>query len=331
MAITGHVEKNNTAWQDFSGKILVRVLDSPKTKEYLTIEQGDRIVYEEPGNNIFRGKATIQDGKFYVQFIVPKDISYDGTRGRVSVYFWNDEYEGAGLRGNLIVGGTATDLVDHVGPQMTLHFGDPGFAPGDYITTSPVLHVDVTDSVSGINTAGDIGHQIMMILDDDNNDIKDITDFFEYNEGSYVSGTAKYPIINLPEGPHTIKVKAWDNSNNSSSIESNFVAVADDELRIRDVLNYPNPMTENTQFTFELSQDANVEIKIYSVAGRLLRKFEPIQGEIGFNIFPERWDGTDQDGDKLANGVYLYKIKAGSQANGKSVKAEKIGKLIIAR
>lgn len=331
MAITGHVEKDNILWNDFNGKILVRVLDSPKSKEYFTVEEGDRIVYEEPGNGIFRGKASIQDGNFYVQFIVPKDISYNGTRGRVSVYFWNEKYEGSGLKDNLIVGGTATDLVDHEGPEMTLHFGDPGFAPGDYTTTNPVLYIEITDSVSGINTAGDIGHQIMVTIDEDDNNIKDITDFFEYDEGSYVSGTAKYPILNITEGPHTIKVKAWDNSNNSSNIESDFVAVADDELRIRNVLNYPNPMTENTQFTFELSRDADVEIKIYSVAGRLLRKFDPIRGDIGFNIFPERWDGTDQDGDKLANGVYLYKIKAGSQVNGKSLKTEQIGKLIIAR
>ncbi len=331
MAITGHVEKDNMSWHDFDGKILVRVLDSPKTKEYFTVEQGERIVYEEPGNNIFRGKATIQDGNFYVQFIVPKDISYDGTNGRVSVYFWNEKYEGSGLKDNLIVGGTATDLVDHEGPQMTLHFGDPDFAPGDYTTTNPVLNVEISDSVSGINTAGDIGHQITVTIDENSNNIKDITDFFEYNEGSYVSGSAKYPILNITEGPHTIKIKAWDNSNNSSNIESNFVAVADEDLRIRNVLNYPNPMTADTQFTFELSRDADVEIKIYSVAGRLLRKFDTVRGDIGFNIFPERWDGTDQDGDKLANGLYLYKIKAGSQANGKSLKAEQIGKLIIAR
>jgi len=63
----------------------------------------------------------------------------------------------------------------------------------------------------------------------------------------------------------------------------------------------------------------------------LLRKFDLTQGEIGFNVFPERWDGTDQDGDKLANGVYLYQIKAKANNGEKNVEAEQIGKLIIAR
>lgn len=331
MSINGHIETENGEWADYNGKILLRVLDSPKRKEYYTIKHNSRIVYEYPGNTIFRGNAEIRNGKFTVQYIVPKDISYDGDRGRISGYFWNDGNEGLGIKDNLVVGGTATNLVDHEGPEMSLHFGEPGFAPGDYVPVNAVLHVDITDSSSGVNTAGDIGHQIIATLDDDINNAKDVTDFFEYNEGSYITGVVKYPLTGLTEGHHTIKVKGWDNSNNSSVVESNFVVINSQVLKIRNVVNYPNPLKTNTQFTFELSQDAQVEIKVYSVAGRLLREFTPCQGQTGFNIFPENWDGCDQDGDQLANGLYLYKIKAGTVNNGKAVNAEEIGKLLIVR
>lgn len=331
MSISGHIENNSGQLTDYNGKILIRVLDSPKKKEYYTVQQGTRIIYDATGNTIFRGNAEIRNGLFTVQFIVPKDISYDGVKGRISGYFWNDSYEGLGDKDNLVVGGTATNLVDHEGPDMSLHFGEPDFAPGDYVPTDAVLHVNITDSLSGVNTAGDIGHQIIMTLDDDGNNTKDITDFFEYNEGSFVTGVVKYPLAGLKAGQHTIKIKGWDNSNNSSVIESNFVVINNQELEIRNVLNYPNPLKTNTQFTFELSQNAEVEIKLYSVAGRLLREFTPWQGQVGFNIYPEIWDGTDQDGDELANGLYLYKIKAATVNNGKSVSAEEIGKLLIAR
>jgi hypothetical protein len=328
--ITGHIDRDQALWQDFNGKVLVRVVDSRKQKTYETAS-GSRIQYVQEGNSLFRGVVAANAGIFEVEFIVPKDISYGGTDGQVSLYFWNDNEDGTGIRKNLIVGGTAVDLVDHEGPAIQLHFGQSDFAPGDYTSDNPVLHLDISDSLSGVNIAGDIGHQIQMILDNDQADAKDLTEFFEYKQGSYTTGTLQYPIYQISEGRHDLQVKAWDNSNNSSTAETYFVVVADSILRVRDLLTYPNPMSDYTSFSFELSQDAEISLKIYSVAGRLLRNFEPVQGEIGFNVFPERWDGTDQDGDHLANGVYLYKLKAKGKDGDKIVEAEKIGKLIIAR
>jgi len=93
------------------------------------------------------------------------------------------------------------------------------------------------------------------------------------------------------------------------------------------LLNYPNPMTAHTQFSFELSNEARVTLKIFSVAGRLLKKFEPMLATVGFNQISESWDGRDEDGDLLANGVYLYRLEAVRE----NAKVEKIGKVVIAR
>lgn len=328
--ISGHVEKSNAVWSEFSGKVLLRVQDSRKLKIHVSAS-GRETKYKMAGNSVFRGIANITNGRFNVEFIVPKDISYGGNDGRVSAYFWNDKTDGDGIYEGLVVGGTAVDLVDHDGPTMKLYFNNPDFAPGDYTTPNTMLHVDVTDSLSGVNIAGDIGHKIIMTLDEDEANAKDITEFFEYNQGSYVSGTVKYPLFNLSEGLHTIQIKAWDNSNNSSIIESSFTVVTEADLEIRNVLNYPNPLKDRTRFTYELSRDAEVKLKIYSVAGRLLRSFEPVSGQIGFNVFPAEWDGEDQDGDMLANGVYLYKISAKAHTEDGEQHADKIGKLIIAR
>ncbi len=330
VAISGHIEKDNTAWNEFSGQVLLRVQDSRKLKVHVTAS-GTETKYKMAGNSIFRGISNIVNGQFNLEFIVPKDISYGGNDGRVSAYFWNDKYDGDGDYNGLAIGGTAVDLVDHEGPIMKLYFNNPDFASGDYTTPNTMLHVDISDSLSGVNIAGDIGHKIIMTLDEDETNAKDITEFFEYNQGSYVSGTAKYPMYSLSEGLHSIQIKAWDNSNNSSIIESSFTVVAEKDLKLRNVLNYPNPVKEDTQFTYELSRDAEVTLKIYSVAGRLLKSFEPVSGQIGFNVYPTTWDGADQDGDLLANGVYLYKISAKSHAEDGEQRTDKIGKLIIAR
>lgn len=331
MQINGFIQDQNQRLSDYNGKILVRVLDTRKAYVYESPSGvSSRTLFTE-GNNIFRGIAKIENGGFNVQFIVPKDISYGGTDGRISLYFWNDNSSGTGIEKGLGVGGTAVDLVDNQGPTLQAYFGDPSFVPGDYVSTRPTLHVEISDSLSGVNTAGDIGHQILLTIDEDFANSKDITEFFTYNEGSYTTGKLSYTILDMPIGEHTLQVKAWDNSNNSSIIETHFVVIDDSELSVRNALNYPNPMEDESTFRYELSQDAQVSIKIYTVAGRLIKKFEPMPGRVGYNIFPQSWDGRDENGDPVANGVYLYKISAKSYTESETLTAEVVEKLIVAR
>ncbi|MBN1464240.1 type IX secretion system sortase PorU [candidate division KSB1 bacterium] len=332
MVIRGHIEDQRRILDGYEGKILVRTLDTRKKYNYNNPGGTSAITgLYTTGNTIFRGVATIADGAFNVQFIVPKDISYGGREGRISLYFWNDNSSGSGDRRGLAVGGTAVDLLDKEGPRMKVYFGDEDFVPGDYVSSRPTLHLTISDSVSGVNTAGDIGHQILLTLDQDYNNSIDITEYFTYSEGSYTDGALNYTILDLPIGEHSLQVKAWDNSNNSSIIETHFIVIDDSELAIRHPLTYPNPMSAECSFRYELSQDAEVSIKIFTVAGRLIKAFEPLHGHVGYNVFPESWDGRDDAGDPVANGVYLYKIAAKSQRADEKLSAEIVEKLIVVR
>ena len=86
-------------------------------------------------------------------------------------------------------------------------------------------------------------------------------------------------------------------------------------------------MQEDTKFTYILANDdpAEISIKIYTVAGRLIKVINSASNQIGYN--ETFWDGTDEFGDKIANGVYFYKItaKAGSE------KTEVIERLVVMR
>ena len=93
------------------------------------------------------------------------------------------------------------------------------------------------------------------------------------------------------------------------------------------MVNYPNPFEEDTHFTFQFQSPTgfgDVKIKIYTVTGRLIQELEGI-AQPGFNKL--YWDGRDRDGDKLANGVYLYKIIVDDGQH----KIEKIEKLAVLR
>lgn len=330
MMISGHVEDLGIPL-NYDGKLLVRALDTRKDYTY-TGESGIEIgkLYAG-GNTLFRGIVKIEQGSFNVQFIVPKDISYGGADGRISLYFWDETTSGTGSKNKIAVGGTSTNLLDNQGPRMSLNFGEPQFMPGDYVSTRPTVFLTIADSLSGVNTAGDIGHQILLTLDGNFAASRDITEYFTYNEGSYTTGTLHYSVLDLPLGEHSMQIKAWDNSNNSSIIETRFVVIDDTNLEIRNLLTFPNPMTEECTFRFELSQDAEVSVKIYTVAGRLIKKMPAMMGRVGYNIFLLAWDGRDEDGDPVANGVYLYKVTAKSYRSNEVLTAEKIEKLIIAK
>ncbi|MFQ5677094.1 MAG: FlgD immunoglobulin-like domain containing protein, partial [bacterium] len=128
----------------------------------------------------------------------------------------------------------------------------------------------------------------------------------------------------LDEGDHQIDILAKDASGNAQTFAADFTVSA--EFNLNKVMNYPNPLTDFTEFTYILTQPADeVRIKIYTVSGRLIRDLEFAPADVGFNKIS--WDGLDDDGDPLSNGVYFYKIIAKKEEH----QAEALEKLVIMR
>jgi len=332
MTVSGKIKRDNGAdWPDFNGTVRVEALDALREVNYRSPGQFS-ISYGLPGNSLFRGEAPMSNGNFTVQFFVPKDITYGGVSGRINLYFLDkdNKFDGNGYRNQLRVGGTAGNVDDRVGPIISIGFeGVENFNSGDVVGDQPMLRAAISDSISGVNITGEIGHKITLALDGRTDDKIDITDLFNYDSGSYTRGAALYPLGALAEGRHTVEIKAWDNLNNSSSATVEFVVRPKNQLVLSDVLNYPNPLRNRTSFTFELNfADTEVRVKIFTLAGRLIRTLESV-GVRGFNQID--WDGRDEDGDSLANGVYLYKIIATQNLGGEALRAEKIEKLVVQR
>ncbi|MDZ7372362.1 MAG: type IX secretion system sortase PorU [candidate division KSB1 bacterium] len=307
------------------GRVVVTVYDSRKLRKYRT-EAGSLIQYYLPGNTVFRGSVRPQNGRFRVSFFVPKDITYGGTMGSVEAYYWDAVRDGSGSRRGIPVGGTAAGLADDEGPVIRVYRENRELLPGDLVTEGDLVRVEIADSLSGVNLTGDIGHKITIAFDDDPNTLQDVTDRFQYYEGSYVAGALEFALQGLPLGDHVLLVKAWDNSNNSTTYRLPFRLVQKGKLALRDVLNYPNPFSDRTDFTFFLNGEAWVRVRIFTLAGRMIYESEPQYCSGGFHWLP--WDGRDADGQPVANGLYLYQVSA---QNGQGEKAEAMGKLVVAR
>ena len=133
------------------------------------------------------------------------------------------------------------------------------------------------------------------------------TDDFIYDNNSISTGTIPLELNENSSELH-ISLKAWDSANNPSESEIKIYRIAEAKLKLFNVTNFPNPFANFTQFTFELSQSADVNIDIFTLGGRKIMQIEPEYFSIGFHTID--WDGEDAFGDKLANGVYLYRLKA---------------------
>ena len=100
-------------------------------------------------------------------------------------------------------------------------------------------------------------------------------------------------------------------------------------INIENVANYPNPMSDNTNFTFEHNQkdnEINIQIRIYNIVGQLVRTIEESRYGTTARINPISWDGTSDNGTKLPAGMYVYYVTV---ANSNNEKTSGYSKLII--
>ncbi len=327
--LMGETRSRNNGFLGDTGDLEVIVFDAPKNRVYTTA-RGSTVRYRLPGNLLFRGGGKIENGRFRIDFIVPKDITYGGDNARVSLFGFGDNWEALGYQEGLPISLRSSLVFDDEGPAIEIGFeGRENFISGDPVPQGARLIATIADSISGINVTGEIGHKITLTLDGDVENQLDLTRNFAYFPNNYLAGRLVAELPPLEFGPHTAVLKAWDNSNNSSRIAFDFVVTAADRLQISEAMNYPNPFRDRTAFTFFLNEEAEVRIYIYSLSGHKIHTLDGIFARPGYNQV--NWDGRDAYGDRLANGIYLYKIIAKPVTDGVAGTAEFIGKLAVNR
>jgi hypothetical protein len=306
--ISGTVLKSDsTKWNDYNGEGILTVYDSERIK---LLEEIDNYPMVIPGGVIFKGRVSVNNGEFNAQFVVPKDIIYENKNGKILFYFLNGFSDGLAFSNQIVVGGTdSTAVNDGEGPEIEIFFDDASYYNAYLVGPNPDLIVKLSDE-TGLNVTGTgVGHKLEGILNEDEGNPIDFTEFFtgELDAGGK-RGEVNYKFTKLNEGDYLLDVKAWDVFNNFSSETANFTVVSTDNLVIRDVYNYPNPFRSNTTFTFQqnLNRPIDVKIKVYTIAGRMIKEVE--QKNVNEKFVKINWDGRDEDGDWLANGTYLYKL-----------------------
>ncbi len=334
--LTGNVISN------YNGTLTATVFDKEIQRSTLGndgVRNGNQLIilnFETLGEKIFIGQATVNNGLFEFDFVVPRDIGIPIGSGKVSFYAKTDNplQDQAGASFDIQIGGINENAEeDNIGPVINLFMNDENFVTGGITNESPTLLAKIQDS-NGINTASGIGHDIVAVIDGDETNPFVLNDYYQANVDDYQNGKVTYPFRDLEPGLHTLTLKAWDVYNNSSISEIQFVVHdKDQELVINNVLNYPNPFINYTEFWFNhnSSEPLDVSIQIFTVSGKLVRTLNgQTSGGIKSNSTLSKdivWDGRDDFGDKIGKGVYVYKLKVRSNQLNKQV--EKIEKLVI--
>ncbi|MCC6839301.1 MAG: type IX secretion system sortase PorU [Flavobacteriales bacterium] len=334
--ITGTVNgSGGQVLTDFNGTVVPTVYDKQVAVTTLENDPGpntDPFHFDLRKNIIYRGRATVTNGQFQFTFVVPKDIDYRVDSGRVSVYAEGLATNACGYTNGMLVGGTDEHaLADGTGPTLELFMNDESFVNGGTTSETPLLFAKLYDS-SGINTMGSsIGHDLTATLDANTQNAIVLNDWYEADKDTYKSGSVRYRLSSLPEGSHTLDLKAWDVHNNSSSKSVDFVVAPSAELALEHVLNYPNPFTTHTEFYFEHNRPCTTldcQVQVFTVAGRLVKTINRRLNCNGFRSEALPWDGLDDAGDRIGRGVYVYRL---SIATPSGERAEKLEKLVILR
>jgi hypothetical protein len=121
----------------------------------------------------------------------------------------------------------------------------------------------------------------------------------------------------VKDGEYRLLVNGKDASGNASAVLDYAISFKVITVSsISNLLNYPNPFSTSTCFVYTLTgseSPANFRLQIMTVSGRVVRdvtesEFGPLHAGTHQSSFC--WDGKDQYGDRLANGVYLYRMLA---------------------
>ncbi len=336
------IDESGNVLSDFNGVLTATIYDKEIQRSTLgndnTMQNGSLIIMDfvTLGEIIFRGQATVTNGQFSFEFVVPRDIGIPVGNGKVSFYAKSNTQliDQAGSSFNIQIGGLNENAAeDNEGPAINLFMNDENFVSGGITNQKPTLIAKLTDE-NGINTSSGIGHDIVAILDGDETNPVKLNGHYVADVDNFTSGSLSYQFRDLEPGLHTLSVKAWDVYNNSSTSEIQFVVFNDnEELVIENLLNYPNPFINYTEFWFNhnSSEVLDVSIQIFTVSGKLVRTLNGQTTGGSKNISSVSkdivWDGRDDFGDRIGKGVYIYKLSVHSPQLNKTV--EKFQKLVI--
>ncbi|MFW6245459.1 MAG: C25 family cysteine peptidase, partial [Fibrobacterota bacterium] len=336
VTIKGEVTHNGQTDTRFSGDdAFVRVTlynppDTTKRKDGGTYTDPTYVI---PGAPVFSVDIPVTDGAFEGAVRLPMSLSFNTPGAKLTAYAWNDTLVGTAYRKGIIFDGTVTDLVDTIGPRISIRprYSDPAMDQAGLFVTNKVsaflpLMCDIRISdESGLNISKTGPNEGVWLEVRGALSKRNINHLFM--SGNEV-GTYAFNENTLKAGTHKMIISAQDLCGNITKDSFDLEILDEFEIKLDHVINVPNPvrMGRETQFFFYHSDidrllDLDITVRVYTLGGRLLKVIRnPRNGE--------SWVPRDERGNLLSPNVYLYQVTAESPTQNKSAKS-KVKKLVV--
>lgn len=295
--------------------------------------------YELPGLELARGTGRVDNGQVEVAGTFPAGAPLD------TQFVANGWYAPVtrSVRLRALVSGPGVDLgvmrdtitfstepwlaADSAGPQVTFWLDGRQVRDGDVVPGEAELEVRCADS-AGVAIVPVTGIAPEAWTNDRRGAV-DVSRRLVFEEGS--TNRARFALPVRLDGPlDSVFAAVSDNLQNRTVASVRLEPQLSGVLRIESALVYPNPVSGPTAFTFTLTRAATVRVRVYTLAGRLVRDFGTRFAGFGYNEVA--WDGRDGEGRAPANGVYLYTLTAElDEGGGKRQRVVVRDRLIVHR
>lgn len=313
---------------EFNGTINLQLFDGERV--ITTYGQGTTgvvINYNDRDKRLAMTSAKVEGGRWSATLHVPPEIQGTYTRAMISGYAYDERrVEAIGNTTDLYVYGfNDSEGNDTDGPVIEYFYvNTPNFENGGLVSSNSLLLARMSDE-SGINISDTgIGHSLMLTVDD--KDVySDLNSYFSIDSENGNAGQLAYPLQGLSGGKHSLTLTVWDNANNvtKSTIDIN-VGTALDPV-IYDI----TASTSDTSVDFTVDLDRpntslNCEAAIYDLGGRRIWSLEKSLTSDLQSKIKTSWNLCDKSGNRVARGIYIYRITVETPEGMYSSKSKKI-------
>ncbi|MEP2023885.1 MAG: type IX secretion system sortase PorU [Reichenbachiella sp.] len=322
--ISGEIQTNETLDSKFDGVVTLTAYDKP-TKFQTRGDQSTKQTFEIRDVLLFQGKATVSEGQFEIDFIVPKNINYSFGEGKLSFYAINNlsTSDAHGAFAEVIVGGSEkVTNPDRSEPEISIFLNDSTFQSGQTVGPSPLLLVHLKDE-SGINISNiGFGNELLLYLND--NEPVPLNEYYEASLDTYQEGWIAYPLEDLEPGRYELSIEASDIHNNVATEQIEFFITKENGIKLTNVISYPNPIlpdVDQTTVRFDhdrLGEDLVAYLTLTDMRGQEIYTQTYRFDNVSNHSLELVWNLNTIGITGVRKGIYIYQLKVQSRVDGSS-------------
>ena len=335
--LTGSIRQPGTTQPlaDFSGTIQLAFYDKPVSMTTLGTESSPKLVFNSYANLLYAGQVPVQNGLFRIPLTLPRDLDPAIGLGRLYTYAVREDdlLDAAGAIDLLIGGKAVVRPPDTQPPVVQLALAEPVANQAVPTAVGPdvTLLIDLSDN-EGINLSQTNAANALTLQLNQQPPVL-ISTYFMPTTDNGRQGRVRYQLTGLSSGTYTVRVKAYDLSNNLAETVLPFVVADKAPLALRSVVAYPNPFRDRVTVRADHNRPGETLIWTLAVFDMLGQPINEQTGQCDTCPSPLTtvgWDGNGTTGAALPSGLYGYRLQLTTE-NQPGEAAVSSGKFLLIR